>query len=146
MQDAPVKVGTLARELGMRVIKSPLAPTISGLIRPSEETSSGFEIVVNKYEPPERQRFTIAHEIGHFLLHRADIGSGVVDSIMYRSALSSRKETEANKLAAAIIMPDEPLSAAIKRLGDVDYPGVVDELAEDFRVSVPAMRIRLGVV
>ncbi|KCZ51795.1 hypothetical protein HY29_18330 [Hyphomonas beringensis] len=101
--------------------------------------------MVNKYEVPERQRFTVAHEISHYLLHRDDIGAGVVDSVMYRSSLSSRKETEANQLAAAIIMPAAAVTREMNELGSPEDAAVVQELAELFRVSVPAMKIRLGV-
>jgi IrrE N-terminal-like domain len=141
----PVKVGELASELGLKVIRAPMAPKISGLIQPSDEAESGFEIKVNKYELPERQRFTVAHEIAHYLLHRHDIGSGVVDSIMYRSSLTSRKETEANRLAADIVMPAKLVSRELDRLGGLRIPGVVDEMAAIFRVSVPAMKVRLGI-
>ena len=99
MSSFPVKVGELAQELGLKVIRGPLEPKISGWIKPSTDAPARFEIKVNKYEIPERQRFTVAHEIAHYLLHRHDIGSGVIDSIMYRSSLTSRKETEANQLA-----------------------------------------------
>ncbi len=82
MEQKPVRVGELAQELGLRVTRSPLQPSISGLIKPATDTSSGFEIFVNKFENLERQRFTLAHEIAHYLLHREDIGSGVTDSSM----------------------------------------------------------------
>ncbi|MDX2274353.1 MAG: ImmA/IrrE family metallo-endopeptidase [Hyphomonadaceae bacterium] len=141
----PVKVGELASALGLRVTRTPNLPSnVSGLIRPAE-TESGFEVLVNKYESQARQRFTVAHEIAHYLLHRNDIGSGVIDSIMYRSSLSSRKEVEANRLAAAIVMPASAVSERLQGLGGLDEPGVVEELAEVFKVSEPAMRIRLGV-
>ena len=141
----PVRVGDLAAALGLSVIKSPMEPRISGLIRPSNSTESGFEIRVNKYEVPERQRFTVAHEISHYLLHRSDIGQGVVDSIMYRSSLTSRKETEANKLAADIVMPAKLILRELERLGGQNAPDVASELAAIFRVSVPAMKVRLGI-
>ena len=141
----PVRVGELAAELGLKVTRTPLAPKISGLIQPSSDASSGFEIKVNKYEAPERQRFTVAHEIAHYLLHRSDIGSGVVDSIMYRSNLTSRKETEANRLAAEIVMPAKAISEELHRLGGLRAQGVIEEMAARFRVSVPAMKVRLGV-
>jgi IrrE N-terminal-like domain len=143
--DYPVKVGELATELGLKVVRTPLPPKISGLIKPSAEAPAGFEIRVNKYESPERQRFTVAHEIAHFLLHRTDIGAGVVDSIMYRSNLTSRKETEANRLAADIVMPASAVSLELERLGGRRTDDVVEELAAMFRVSIPAMKIRLGV-
>ncbi len=140
----PVKVGELAAALGLKVVTAPLEPKISGLIRPSAEAQAGFEIKVNKYEIPERQRFTIAHEIAHYLLHRDDIGNGVVDSILYRSGLTSRKDVEANRLAAAIIMPASLVARETKRFGGATRPGVADELAQLFRVSTPAMKVRLG--
>jgi Zn-dependent peptidase ImmA (M78 family) len=145
ISETPVRVGALANELGIRVVKSPLAPKISGLIQPSSEAPSGFEIRINKYESPERQRFTIAHEISHYLLHRDDIGSGVVDSVMYRSSLTSRKETEANRLAADIVMPVRSVARELDRLGGKPIQENVEELAAMFKVSIPAMKVRLGV-
>ncbi|GAJ29615.1 MAG: ImmA/IrrE family metallo-endopeptidase [Acetobacter sp.] len=141
----PVKIGELANALGLKVVRAPLAPRISGLIQPSEDAPAGFEIRVNKFEVSERQRFTVAHEIAHYLLHRHDIGSGVVDSIMYRSELTSRKETEANKLAADLVMPEKAVSAEIKRLGGKRNEEMAEKLAAIFRVSVPAMKVRLGI-
>ena len=140
----PVKVGELAQELGLKVLRGPLEPKISGWIKPAADVPAGFEIKVNKYEVPERQRFTVAHEIAHYLLHRHEIGTGVVDSIMYRSSLTSRKETEANQLAAEIVMPAQAVRRELQRLGGPEVEGVAEEMADLFRVSVPAMKIRLG--
>ena len=144
MTEPPVKVGELATRLGLRVLRSPLEPNISGLIQPSDQAASGFEIRVNKFESPERQRFTVAHEIAHYLLHRLDIGKGVVDSIMYRSALTSRKEVEANRLAAEIVMPYPLIRDRLERIGHRPTEDTASSLARDFGVSAPAMRIRLG--
>ena len=141
----PVKVGELANELGLKVTRAPMPPKVSGLIQPSDDAPARFEIRVNKYEMPERQRFTVAHEIAHYLLHRDDIGAGVVDSIMYRSNLTSRKETEANRLAADIVMPTRIVGKELERLGGKRTDETVAKLASMFRVSVPAMRVRLGV-
>lgn len=141
----PIKVGELARDLGVNVIRSPLPPKVSGLIRPSTESQSGFEIRVNKYEVPERQRFTVAHEIAHYLLHRDNIGSGVIDNIMYRSNLTSKKETDANQLAAEIIMPKKYVAHELQRVGGERAPQAAEKLAAIFRVSVPAMKIRIGI-
>jgi hypothetical protein len=140
----PVKVGELANELGLRVVTAPLPPRISGLIQPNAEAASGYEIKLNKYEVPERQRFTLAHEISHYLLHRDDIGKGVVDNVLYRSQLTSRKETEANRLAAMIVMPANLVRREAHQRGGAGVPGVVEELAELFKVSAPAMKVRLG--
>jgi hypothetical protein len=141
----PVKLGALAADLGLEVFKSTLSPGISGLIEPSDTAASGYRIRLNRHEMTERQRFTLAHEIAHFLLHRQDIGAGVVDDTLYRSALSNRKEVEANKLASQLIMPDKKVWEARARVQHLPIDEQVEQLASEFRVSVPAMRIKLGV-
>lgn len=140
----PVKVGELAKELGLEVYKSPLPPSISGMIKPSTSKADGYEIRVNKFESVERQRFTLAHEIAHFLLHKADIRAGVIDSVMYRSALTSKKEAEANRLAADIVMPKELVQKELLARGGIPSDEVAEELARVFRVSTAAMKIRIG--
>lgn len=144
MQDIPVKLGALASDLGLEVFKSPLKPGISGLIEPSESALSGYRIKINRHESVERQRFTLAHEIAHFLLHRELIRGGVVDNTMYRSNLSSRHEIEANKLASMIIMPDRAVEALKRELADVSTEERISRMATALRVSEPAMRIKLG--
>jgi len=141
----PVRVADLAAELGIKVTRTAMPPKFSGLIQPCADAPSGFEIRVNKFDAPERQRFTVAHEIAHFLLHRHEIGSGVVDSIMYRSNLTSRKETEANRLAADIVMPVKAVKVEWERLGLEQTEEVAEQLASVFRVSVSAMKVRLGI-
>jgi len=143
-EETPVRLGALAAELGLEVFKSSLKPDISGLIEPSSTAPSGFRIRINRHEIPERQRFTLAHEIAHYLLHRNDIGGGVIDNVLYRSNLSSRKEVEANKLAAKIIMPISNIRAERQALPNLHDEQAAVVLASKFKVSLPAMRIRLG--
>lgn len=143
LAETPVRVGKLASDLGISVYKAVLPPKISGLIRPSDNSASGFEIQVNKYDSPERQRFTIAHEIGHFLLHTKFIGAGIVDNILYRSSLGSSLETEANKIAADIVMPKSSILSAVKEFnGQLDDDDIY-ELAQRFKVSIAALKIRM---
>lgn len=136
----PVRVGALAKALGLRVLLSTLPLNISGMLEPDDE--GGHVIKINRFEPKERQRFTIAHEIAHYLLHRHLIARGVVDSALYRSKLSSRLEAEANRLAADILMP----RILVEQERDSVPDGVdVDRyLAQKFEVSLPAMEIRTG--
>lgn len=144
-RDTPVKLGAIARELGIEVFQSSLKPNISGLIEPSATAPSGFRIKINRHETTERQRFTLAHEIGHFILHRYDIGGGVIDNVLYRSNLSSRKEMEANRFAANLIIPIEKLREETAKIGNDISDDTVVALARKFRVSEQAMSIRLGV-
>lgn len=145
LSEAPVKLNAIADHLGIPVYLSTLKPKISGLIEPDESSSSKFRIKLNRHETAERQRFTLAHEIAHFLLHRSLIGAGVVDDTMYRSGLSSRREVEANRLAADLCMPRELIDKHRRELKHLDADELVVEMARRFRVSKPAMHIRLGV-
>lgn len=137
----PVKLSSLAKQLGLRVVASTLPPGISGEIRPS---SNGFTIAVNRHDSSRRQRFTVAHEIAHFLLHRDQIGSGISDDVLYRSSLSDWREAEANRLAAEILLPRAKLESRMVALGNVDRAQLVSSLAAEFDVSEVAMKIRLG--
>jgi Zn-dependent peptidase ImmA (M78 family) len=100
-------------------------------------------IRINRHDAPVRQRFTVAHEISHYLLHREQIGSGIRDDVLYRSALSDAREAEANRLAADILMPESAVRAARERLRGMQDDEAVLELAQQFGVSEAAMKIRL---
>ncbi|MFY2764642.1 ImmA/IrrE family metallo-endopeptidase [Arenimonas sp. MALMAid1274] len=138
----PVKLSSLAKDLGLRVIASTLPPGISGEIRPID---GRFVISVNRHDSARRQRFTVAHEIAHFLLHRDQIGSGIADDVLYRSSLSDSREAEANRLAADILLPRQVLSEEISSRKGRSREDLVSELAEMFDVSEVAMKIRLGI-
>jgi hypothetical protein len=140
----PVKIGGLALSLGLDVKVATLRPRISGQLQRSDETVSGFRIRINRHEPSVRQRFTIAHEVAHYLLHRDEIGDGIEDSILYRSTLSEPREAEANRLGAQLLMPQKSLSIALSELGGRNTLGVARILAERYNVSESAMSIRLG--
>lgn len=119
-----------------------LPMNISGLIQPDE--GGNFVIKVNRFESKERQRFTIAHEIAHYLLHRDRINSGIVDSVLYRSKLSSKIEAEANKLAADIVMPNDAVFAVMNQLSRPISEDAISDLATNFEVSKQAMAIRVS--
>lgn len=140
-RDFPVKVGEIAKAFGLTVLAATLPAGVSGEIRPF---GVSYRIKVNRHDSVPRQRFTVAHELAHFLLHRDLIGSGITDDVLYRSALSDYKEAQANRLAADILMPIEAVSReATKRKGLPDGQ-VVSELSKVFGVSATAMEIRLG--
>ena len=141
---APVDVLGVAKELGLNVWgMHSLGQNISGKIfrDPTNGGPSGLSIVVNSTESPLRQRFTIAHEISHFLLHRTQLENGdLIDDTMYRSGLTTAEESSANKLAAHILMPFSLINALVAE-GISD----VTSLADRLQVSRTAMKIRLGI-
>jgi Zn-dependent peptidase ImmA (M78 family) len=140
---SPVNVTGIAKELGVAVWELKTLPTaISGKIwRDAHGGPSGFSIGVNSREPLSRKRFTVAHEIGHLLLHRRKLDAGIFEEdTMYRgTGMNSTEEIQANQFAADLLMP----MGLIHSLMAAGMTGVRD-LAAELQVSEPALKIRLG--
>jgi len=140
-QTAPVDLEAIARDLGIAVRMDPTLPsTVSGKITrvPRTRAPAGFAITVNANHHPNRRRFTLAHEIAHYMLHRSEIGDEIVDDGMYRStALRDHDERMADRQAAEIILP-----APLVRAEHARDPAP-ETLALRFEVSERAIRIRL---
>lgn len=141
----PVNIEGIIKGLGLELDKrAQLNPDIAGQL---EHLGNGhFKISANQSDHYYRQRFTMAHELAHFLLHQDRIGDGVDDNRAYRSveagryynrAIGPHQEAEANKLAAQLLMP----AASVKR--EFDENSSIRTLASRFQVSEQAMRIRL---
>lgn len=145
LTNIPVPVGVVADRLGIEVLSTTLDPNISGLIKRKQDGS--FEIQVNDLDSPVRQRFTVCHEIGHFLLHRKLIDAvGIQDNILYRSNLSSLQESEANRIAAAILLPWE----TVQGWHHANFAGPVKKenlkaIATHFKASDLAVGYRFGI-
>ncbi len=141
MTRIPVDVEGLARDLGMPVVRDPrMSRQSSGSIMREAIPSgaSGYRITVNGSEAHNRQRFTIAHEIAHLLLHRNRIGDGITEQVLHRSFDSNDViEREANSKAAEILMPESFVRDEFQRDRDPD------SLARRFKVSSEAMGWRL---
>ncbi|MDU8501453.1 ImmA/IrrE family metallo-endopeptidase [Pseudomonas syringae] len=137
----PVAVGAIAKDLGLTILKSTMPGSISGEIREAEGVVT---IKVNRHDVKERQRFTIAHEIAHFLLHRERLAGGITDDVLYRSRLSDDLEREANRLAADIIMPASLIQEALIMHGTLKLDDRHKKLAELAQVSLAAIKIRTG--
>lgn len=137
----PVAVGAIAKDFGITVMKSTMPGSISGEIR---ETEGKVTIKVNRHDVKERQRFTIAHEIAHFLLHRDRLANGITDDVLYRSGLTDDLERQANRLAADIIMPYNLIQVALVNLNSLKAEEKLKNISELAQVSLAAVRIRLG--
>ena len=153
LSNIPVDVIALAEELGIDVYEVFFDnDNVSGYI--STEDNKPF-ICVNKRHPSTRQYFTIAHEIGHFVLHQDILdnnitvptyyktGEGINNCVMARSSIEftnsieyKRNETQANQFAANLLMPKDEF---IKQANLCD--NLID-LAQIFKVSVGAASIR----
>jgi len=141
----PVPVEKIAEGYGIEVRYEPAEDELSGaLVRKRNEVVIG----VNASHHPNRQRFTIAHEIAHFLLHdgvevHVDQDFRVNLRDQRSSEAVSREEIEANGFAAELLMPKEFIVRDTRRFPAVDE-AVKQRLANRYRVSKRAMGLRLA--
>lgn len=149
VENPPVPVAKIARDLGLEVVRRGLEGDISGFL--ARHAGGGGLIGVNNRHPRPRQRFTVAHELGHYFLapeeelhvdHQFEI-------FKLRDAHSAggidEEEIEANIFAAELLMPEFLLNRDLERLGALDPfdDGPVEELAKKYEVSRQALMIRI---
>jgi Zn-dependent peptidase ImmA (M78 family) len=143
--DIPVDPLTLAKALGIKVMNAKFSePDKSGAIAKRSGITSIF---LDNDDTPARKRFSIAHEIGHYLLHMpTDDDLEIVDKTdNFRSIPEEssewtddrRKEWEANIFAAALLMDEDLIRAEWLKSKDIS------KIAWRFQVSQSAVAIRL---
>lgn len=133
----PVAIEKMAARCGVRLVARRLPPGLSGAII---ELEDGPVIAVNSDQFVGRQRFTIAHELGHHLLRHHDrfhIDLADPSAVGEPPGYNWRHEREANEFAAGVLMP----AALVRR--SVDETADARALADTFEVSPLAMTYRL---
>lgn len=133
-------LAAIVKKLGGKIVVSDVwaeSDATSGSIR--IENDGSFVVAVASHTGIERDRFTIAHELGHYVLHYLwpKQNGKPVTAVEARRYGSGRVEWEANWFAAAFLMPAEPFRTAWEELG-----GILGEVAGRFGVSTEAARIR----
>ena len=134
----PIPVIDIAKKLSLEVIPYNLGDSASGILVIEDNKGT---IGYNPNEPEVRQRFTIAHEIGHFILHHQKNESDSVfvdrDFLVkkYRSAnnyntAEFRQEQQANTFAAELLMPQNLILAELKK---EDYTNLSETELEDLK-------------
>lgn len=97
-----------------------------------------YEIGVNRNHSRTRQRFSMAHELAHYLLHRDRIeDTEVGEKILYRNARRNPIEAQANAFAAETLMSEEHFRDTMKR-----NHGNLIRMASDLTVSLEALKYR----
>lgn len=134
----PVDPFKIAQNLGIKVRTVPLEPDTAGFIL-KESFEDNPTIYLNKRDGLQRRRFTLAHELGHFVKHRGADEIAYVDN---RDELASRgtdpNERWCNSFAAELLMPE----AIVKK--DWALGKSVEQMRSKFNVSMAAMTVRLN--
>jgi len=128
----------IAENNNIKIVEADLYD-VSGALR---RTSRGWKIYVNRQDSPQRKKFTIAHELGHFFMHTDQADEFVDGQIFTRSEVEKygQRELEANEFAANVVMPEQKLRQMVP---DIVTQEVIDSLANAFEVSRFAMENRL---
>lgn len=92
---------------------------------------------INAKHHKNRQRFTMAHELGHFIMHK-DKNALFEDTTFFRGAESTAIEYAANEFASSLLMPESEIKRLLKE--GIRELGI---LSEKFKVSPSAMKYRL---
>ena len=152
--DGPVPVEQIADALNVQIKLDNVDDNLSGFLVRDNETKRAI-IGANKTHHPNRRRFTIAHELGHFLLHEGQaihLDEGrLAFTVNLRNTESSKgeddDEKEANLFAAELLMPAKFLERDLqgKNFDLLEEDGLaLKKLAKKYRVSEQALTFRLS--
>ena len=156
-KSVPVNVEALIQNTGIGLeAAAPLDEGISGHIK--REEGGKYVIRANGREHDYRRRFTLAHELDHYVLHKSilDLSGGVNDNTMYRTDTSAAgynshvhaiHERQANSFAANLLMPDDEVRKVWRQEADAGrHPSgnpSLRSMYRHFQVSPSAMRWKL---
>lgn len=131
-------VGRIAKDEGIKILESDLYE-MSGALR---KENSHWVIYVNRGDSEQRKLFTIAHELGHFFVHRELCDEFVDGQLISRTEQQryATQELEANEFAGNLMMPETLVRE--RATGQITSDTLLS-LARSFGVSTLAMETRL---
>jgi Zn-dependent peptidase ImmA (M78 family) len=152
IREPPVDVEGIVKQLDAQLRFVPYDDEMSGMLYRDRESRVTI-IGINSSHASTRQRFSIAHEIGHLEMHKQRLM--FVDKLFRVSTprtdadwTTRQEEIEANGFAASLLMPESFIEAAMRRERQRPSPLEGDELVRDlarrFDVSAEAMGYRLA--
>jgi len=141
-----IDVVKLAKDLGIKVFLAENGKDFNAEIVYDDKLGE-FEIFVNAKHPYTRQRFSIAHELGHFILHRDLIMSQKKVSRAQKDTKNYQIEKAADKMAEEILMPEILVEEVALEFGldksNEITSDLISQIANKFDVSNIMAAIRL---
>lgn len=131
----PLDVFKVANSLGLKVVFQKMDDDMSGFL---ERQGAQWVVGINSLHNIVRQRFTAAHEIAHYVLHRGE--QDRFDDVTFARRNNDRNqgERQADNFSADLLMPEQAVHALV-RSGVTN----LNDLASKFQVSALAMKYRL---
>jgi len=136
----PVPIEKVAKTAGFRIVKEHLDSNLSGFYVMRAGTPT---IGINIAHARVRQRFTVAHELGHATLHAVDHFDREFRRDPVSAAATEPDEMDANAFAAALLMPAEWVTARWADATDLLDNEWVVQTARDFGVSTQSLMYRI---
>lgn len=150
----PVRIQDIAMDLSRqffpnapltRVTGENLGNRFEGTLLRVPHTANDWGIIYNTaFKSPGRINFTLAHEFGHYLLHRAGIGSGRIDcsrqDMFGWDSEYGQREAQANQFASYLLMPRNRFEQFIQ--GQKISLHLMQEVADRFNVSLTAALLK----
>ena len=145
VRQPPVPVDDIIRNKGIGIRYSDLKDVSGVVVRQGDATVIG----VNSTQSPVRIRFTLAHELGHALLHKGkEVRFDKTFSYNLRSSVSEQgtdiEEIEANFFAASLLMPRRFIDMDARTHSiDIEDSKALRAISSEYGVSSQAMALRL---
>lgn len=142
IDDYPIPIVKIAENLGFIVVESPFDDDESGLLYYDPNNSIDKIILLNKDDIPTRKKFTIAHELGHYL---NEYKTGVIYAHRNSNSSDPYYESEINSFASELLMPTKILKNFLEKIDykSKDFDFVASLISSAFLVSFSAAKVRL---
>jgi Zn-dependent peptidase ImmA (M78 family) len=136
------------KNLSLSVQKRAFPPDLDDVSAVLLKEKAQAVIAVNTAHSEYRQRFSIAHELGHLILHSDNelltVEKKVEQQLFTRAeSVHNIDEMEANEFAAVLLMPEDLITKDFKKLFEKDSDEIISKLAKRYEVSQPALTYRL---
>lgn len=138
MYNIPVDPVKIAKTYDILVYEGNLNNKIAGAIRYYKDKDK-FEILVNKNDPKTKQRFTIAEELGYYILHEKKLKDDEIHINLIDKQIDE-EEKEVEYFAGALLINKTLLENVY------NSSSTILELSELFKVSVSSMTVRLDIL
>lgn len=134
----PLDLADLCKSLNILINYKPLRDNLSGSL---EYLNDRWVITVNALHHEGRQRFTIAHELGHYCLHKRSTNDSFDDEIFHRGNGYDSKEFQADSFAGELLMPEDDFRSYINNVSTN-----INDIADHFGASAMAVRKRADIL
>lgn len=138
MYNIPVDPVKIAKTYDILVYEGNLNNKIAGAIRYYKDEDK-FEILVNKNDPKTKQRFTIAEELGYYILYEEKLKENEIHINLIDKEINE-EEKEVEYFAGALLINKTLLENVY------NSSSTILELSELFKVSVSSMTVRLDIL